>query len=673
MAQSYNGEPITVKNQVQEVTRQFMDTAPHLGIWEINRNAFQGDGKNLPTKVYTIPVRWYENPKVEKFALWNNNSSMNHFELEEYTDLSSSGKNLSLTDNFGRGEKATMLPYNPNGLVWMSCQDGNVNMITLAANKSKDTGDYQFIKTHPYKTSCGYTGLKTVIRVVDKDDGIVRKDIWECLIEQWPELLNVDSNWTLKIALGSSDDQNTVIDPYNGFAKKPSQNYWAMQIAYKRFFRISKDIDFRFFGSTQPKDSRNAKAGKKVDPKTSISFQTLENVFNNTVSDSSPFQMETVKHKAEDIDGELLITYVYDPDVKDRNPDDTTQKRESWSKSTRISSEQISGVIYKDELYAVRLTGNHTHQPLMQRLGVHTNTKNFTVLVELPNNAPITSDSDRQHLNWKYLGEDSNFSKEKVAMDDFIPEIIEAMPQWYKDAITSIKRNTGDLEDVLNNDLQDMWNNKLTRGNQESEKAKEKRRSGTRTPNDDDENNPPKSPKKKRTPRKKQQLEAPIPGTGKNVIAPKAIVIETQKQLELDYPQLIGKAVEFVEDINGSRLVINPFYYELEDAVYYAYTNSGASDPKLGLSINDELHKHVADEMLIHMVQAAGITIAAGLKRKSHNSWSDDDVTRSLTPEAITIAIDYVWEDKAKLIKRVKKEVDTRMLINKTKEVEVVA
>jgi hypothetical protein len=77
--------------------------------------------------------------------------------------------------------------------------------------------------------------------------------------------------------------------------------------------------------------------------------------------------------------------------------------------------------------------------------------------------------------------------------------------------------------------------------------------------------------------------------------------------------------------------------------------------------------------MLIHMVQAAGITIAAGLKRKSHNSWSDDDVTRSLTPEAITIAIDYVWEDKAKLIKRVKKEVDTRMLINKTKEVEVVA
>ena len=679
MAQIHTGEPITVKNQEQEVTRQFNDTAPHLGIEEQERNALEGDGKNIPTEIKIIPVRWHENPKVEKFAMWNNNSAMDHYELDEYTDLSSSGKKLSLDGNFGRGEKAAMLPYNPHGLVWISCKNGNVHMIKLGANQSSNTGEYTFVKAHPYEGHpCPYTNKKTVIRLLDKEKGVVQEDIWPTLIEQWPDLLDTSNDWTLKVALGSSDDQWTIVDPYNGFAKAPKNNYWSMVYTYRRFFRINEKTRIQFYGSTNSLKPKDAKAKKKVDPSIRETFKTMETVFQDANNDpDSLFKMQTESVKSANFSIPLKITYIHDPDKSDGNENDTTGKRYSWDKSNKITGAQWSGVIYKNEIYARRSTENHTHQPLMGALGIHTSTKNFSVFVELDDNAPVTSDSDRQHINWKYLGESSFYSRETVKLDDFIDDITENMPQWFKDAIANMKRNSGKLEDDADKALQDLWNSKLTRNkdisNAEKERRNKKTNTNTNTDDDSDDEEEVKL-KKKRKPKKKQPLTMPIAGAGSNVKAPKVIIIQSLKELREDYPQLVDKAVEYIEDASGSRLIVNSFYNELQDSTSYVYDYSGASNPKLGFDVNEELNSYVKDQILLEMIVNSGITISAGLKRKTQSTWSDDAVKKSLTPEAITIAIDYMWGDKANLIKSVKKEVDSRLTLIKSttkKEVEL--
>jgi len=165
--------------------------------------------------------------------------------------------------------------------------------------------------------------------------------------------------------------------------------------------------------------------------------------------------------------------------------------------------------------------------------------------------------------------------------------------------------------------------------------------------------------------KKRQKVNDVIAGTSKNINAPDILVIESIDMLRADYPGLIDKAVDYRTEANGSILIVNPFYSELENAVDYVYTNSGAINPKLGLSVNEELRESITNGLTIDVIRHAGITISSGLKRKTQATWSDDAIASSLSTESITIAIDYMWDDKTRMVNKYKKEVDSRIKLVK--------
>ena len=156
--------------------------------------------------------------EVPKLAIWNTGPGMDAAELLHISNIaSSSGKEKSLTGNFGMGAKVASLPSNQRGIRYRSCKFRRVHEVLL----------------------CKRDGIYGRLRRYHPDTGEYLEviDVTEVSSSEGRAL---DHDWTEVVLLGNEADQNTVSDPYNGDPDQDTQ--WLATYLYHRFYRLRDDV-----------------------------------------------------------------------------------------------------------------------------------------------------------------------------------------------------------------------------------------------------------------------------------------------------------------------------------------------------------------------------------------------------------------------------------------------
>lgn len=444
-------DKLKYESQNISIAREIAKYPKHLGIREAIQNAIEGDGKTGATEIQIIPLNVSASGAVgnaPKFSIWDNGVGMNAINLKKLTDMASSTKQMRGTNNpnFGRGEIAATLSYNSYGVFWISCRDGQVNLVWIR-KLGEDYGRHQFDHV------CEVNNSSVVININNTD-------LLDSLQEQYPELFTIDNSWTLKVYLGDSDAQDTCQSPFGH--QRPVSINWAYNELYKRYHHIPGSN----YSIVDNKLVVNASDVSIIFNKGTFSDSSNKNVTHRTFTTECQDFMKTLSSQSLDanqevvIDKETKIAIVYNFDGKQTH--NTTGKRASWNAKWRAVDSQSVSIVYHGEMYDRR--DQNKFYPVMKQYGVYQGADQFKFTIILPESYDaVYPDSDRQMLKWETVpsysgGEIDN----EVTVYDFDHLIRLNMPQWFKDKIAETRKNiktNDDLQARLQEYLNSLYTN----------------------------------------------------------------------------------------------------------------------------------------------------------------------------------------------------------------------
>lgn len=235
MTEGFSPRPIRIVHNTQTVIRKIEHADERMFVREFMQNALEAsrDAGSCAR------VKWHQFTEngQRKLYVWNNGRGMTPGELQDRMNLFVSGdeKEQSIDKNYGIGAKLTGLKASPSGVLFRSCKDGLVTQILIGY----DDNDIPAILEME-----DVTEFYANDRLKDFDI-----ELYRMLGKQ--DCSMIDFEWTMAVFLGSSDEQDTVIDPYgegirvNGelaFPKgKPSggQDYWLLKAINRRYYDLS--------------------------------------------------------------------------------------------------------------------------------------------------------------------------------------------------------------------------------------------------------------------------------------------------------------------------------------------------------------------------------------------------------------------------------------------------
>src|SRR5688572_5817438 len=133
MTETVRNETIRYRNEAFAIHHLIADCPPFSVVRELLKNAEE----NAITVHPSGRIEWFieEVGGVPKLGLFNEGPGMSGDELARLMDLASTGKTLSLDQNYGQGGKISALKASPDGVVYRSCKNGRVCQIILAAEQ----------------------------------------------------------------------------------------------------------------------------------------------------------------------------------------------------------------------------------------------------------------------------------------------------------------------------------------------------------------------------------------------------------------------------------------------------------------------------------------------------------------------------------------------------------
>jgi hypothetical protein len=191
-------ETSTMKLQIQGashfVNRMFEACGNYQWAREFLKNSLEAGASKV---IFGIEWQAVERLDVYRRTVMDDGNGMDAEELLRFfSTLGEGGKKIGgVHDNFGVGAKIAALPWNPEGVVIMSCKHGHAAMIWIVLDP--ESGDYQLMEFEA-------DGRKTC--VVDPTV-IVWPDVdWGSVVPEW-----VREHGTVVVLLGREGHPHTVL------------------------------------------------------------------------------------------------------------------------------------------------------------------------------------------------------------------------------------------------------------------------------------------------------------------------------------------------------------------------------------------------------------------------------------------------------------------------------
>lgn len=369
---------------------------------------------------------------TKKFGIFNTGPGLSASKLRLATDLSSSiAKTQGIHANFGEGGKVACLPVNKSGMIWVSCCDGEVNMVVLRLAPDPLTQEERYERQD---FALAGNNTSDVINITSFfNDQITMNAAFGSNTN--PSGLDTTEDWTYITLCGNDPKQNTTENPYGSGNMTGA---WAINELYKRFSIIPADVEVR--------SEIHSKKGLP-----SVIFPTVIEVLKDKATKyPDKVQIETISipelSTQIDIDehvknGTINITYVYDGpwETGNSNADKPTSVI-----GNNATCPIFSGVIYKDEIYDIRggNEGTSSWQVPAKECGILYGFKHFRVFVHIPTTENIVTDRYRTEL------QTNTFDKKKILFTDYKHEIYNNMPSWFRDKMSKFAPKPMNLTDV---------------------------------------------------------------------------------------------------------------------------------------------------------------------------------------------------------------------------------
>jgi hypothetical protein len=440
---------LSVGNTGSLVTRTIEQAkSKDLMLRELFQNALEATSKQkIGKKKIQIRITdpsWFgfdEFYSTKKFGILNTGPGMSAHNLRKATDLSSSiAKIQGLHNNFGEGSKVACLPVNKSGMIWISCHDGEVNLVILRLAPDPLTKEERYERQDfPNEFGNGTTDVINITALFNDQ---------ELMIDRFgsftnPSGLDTSEDWTYIILCGNDRNQDTTVNPYGN---RNQTGAWAINELYKRFSHIPDDVEVR---------SEIHSKGKSKTVLFSTVFDILKDKANKhpdkvqleTVS--IPYITTQVEVDAPVENGTINITYVYDGPygLGNKNADYPTSVISNYA-----TSPIFSGLIYKDEIYDVRggNEGNTTWQVPAKECGILYGYRYCRVFVHIPTSTDVVTDRYRTAL---YT---NTYEKTPILFTDYKHEIYNNMPNWFIEKMKAFAPKPMNMSDV-HRELDELW------------------------------------------------------------------------------------------------------------------------------------------------------------------------------------------------------------------------
>jgi hypothetical protein len=379
----------------------------------------------------------------KKFGIVNTGPGMSAINLRRATDLSSSiAKIQSLHENFGEGGKVACLPVNKSGMIWVSCHNGEVNMVILRLAPCPLT------KEERYERQDFMLGDGTTTDVIDitplfTDQALMIKEFGSFTN---PSGLDTSEDWTYIVLCGNDRNQDTTINPYGD---RNNTGAWALNELYKRFSTIPSDIEVTSEIHSKGKSRKVVPFTPVFDVLKDRASKTPDKVRIETVSIPETTTLVDIGGAAQN--GTINITYVYDGPYGAGNSIVNSEKPTSVISNT-ATCPIFSGIIFKNEIYDVRggSEGTSTWQPAAKDCGILYGYKYCRVYVHIPTSTDIVTDRYRTSLMT------NTYDKKPILFTHYKHEIYNNMPEWFIDKMKEFAPDTANIGDVYK-ELNDLW------------------------------------------------------------------------------------------------------------------------------------------------------------------------------------------------------------------------
>jgi len=382
---------------------------------------------------------------TKKFGIVNTGPGLSASKLRSATDLSSSiAKIQGIHDNFGEGGKVACLPVNKSGMIWVSCYDGEVNMVVLRLAPDELTKEERY-ERQDFDLEDGRRMDVINITSLFNDQ--------ETMINEFgsftnPSGLDTSHDWTYIILCGNDRNQDTTTNPYGD---RNHTGAWALNELYKRFSHIPEDVEVTSEIHSKGKSRKSVPFNTVFDVLKDRAVKTPDKVQMETIS--IPINASEVEIDAPVQNGTINITYVYDGPYEAGNSTTNAEKPTSVISNT-ATCPIFSGIIFKNEIYDVRggSEGTSTWQPAAKECGILYGYKYCRVFVHIPTSTDIVTDRYRTALMT------NNYEKKPILFTHYKHQIYNNMPEWFIDRMKEFAPDTANIGDVYK-ELNDLWQN----------------------------------------------------------------------------------------------------------------------------------------------------------------------------------------------------------------------
>ena len=566
-----------------------------------------------------------------KFGVWNTGKGMSEDDLRKATDLASSiNKTQGTKNNFGIGAKVSTLGVNQQGVIWVSCKNGSVNLVILRKAHYPKLGIDAYERME-FPTVSGGT-----IDVVD----ITHLFNQPCVIDQFeyesnPSGLTADEDWTYIVLCGNDVHQNTCEDPY-GESGKDITKGWALAELYKRFAEIPPDV------------SIHSELHNRGDSQGPTLFKTIEEDLKfHSVKYPDDVQYECVI----DASGVKIHYYWDGPSGTKGNEKLPMTVVNSYSKTPIFSSLKFKGEFFDIRGGASRRSGQNVQwSPAAKECGIFYGHNYVRVYVEIPSDFDVIQDQYRTRL----LIDDA--SKDELKFTTYAPEIYKNIPEWLKARMNQYAPKPMDLS-AVQTELQQY----LDEQNLRTSASKIDTISGNKIGSVLGGNKKTSVQKTfKSTPTfnttKKGQINLVTTPGGMYSIRkkfPKVIALNTEEEINKASvcDTFSYKAAEYVQNTDEDTLFINGTYNAVKNIVddllieYQQHT--------LLTTLEDIGYKTA----LSAMTWVVGLGLVHGLGKKGTPGYSNEDFEKVIDPAVLTTHADN-WKEKiVEIRKEFKKQI----------------
>ena len=303
-----------------------------------------------------------------KLAIWNSGRGMNADELYRMCDIAASiRKTLSLDQNFGMGAKVAALASNTLGVRYRSCNDGKVHEVLLGHRE----GSYGRVRRP------GPDGVPVEVLDVTEQAQVDGGDI--------------SRDWTEVVLLGRRREQDTVQNPYDDDPQVGGN--WIAETLFQRYFRLPEGVAIRLGHGLHAED------GERI-------FRPLG---------ARPEGNGALREAVTDTTG-VTFHYFYDPPHPERDWEPLSANDELQQNFGLL------GLAHRGEMYQTRTGGNWAYGAPV--FGIVVSPRNYSVVVELPEDYPVIPDTYRTFL--QNVGADQG----EVQVDAFAATALSLRPKW---------------------------------------------------------------------------------------------------------------------------------------------------------------------------------------------------------------------------------------------------